>query len=70
MTYFCYHTTPLGELILQSREQHLCGAWFENQKTQPKHLGQQDSEQPVFKQTIEQLSEYFLVRASFLTCQR
>ena len=59
MTYFCYHTTPLGKLIFQSREQHLCGAWFENQTTQPKHLGQPDSEQPVFKQAIEQLSDYF-----------
>lgn len=59
MMYFCDYATPLGTMLLQAREDALLGAWFADEKQQPKELGQLNENVPILCQARQQLTEYF-----------
>lgn len=61
MHYISYYSSPLGQMMLESDEEHLTGLWFNDQKhsvnTSKDNLTRDDV--PVFKQTRRWLDLYF-----------
>ena len=60
--YKTYYTSPVGEFLLVSDGQSLCGLWLEGQKYYAAKLGdkmQCDSNLKIFKKTKDWLERYF-----------
>lgn len=61
MQYLCKYKSPIGALTLASDGENLTGLWVDGQAHFPSDLGNaiEKEDLPVFKQTIQWLTDYF-----------
>jgi len=62
MIYITYYISPVGKILLASKEEKLIGLWFEQQKYYFESVKEDVEEQPnleIFKKAKEWLTRYF-----------
>ncbi len=62
MIYITYYISPIGKILLASKEEKLIGLWFEQQKYYFESVKEDVEEQPnleIFKKAKEWLTRYF-----------
>ena len=66
-TVYCYHDSPLGQLLLAASGDRLTGVWFDAQRHLPDRAGwTHATRQPVLQLAQQQLTQYFAAeRTSF-----